>query len=111
MNWKVISATNAIRITSTGQPRCRASPVLTPPSQAPSATRVARDRGSGGSVGSGSGSETGVASGPGGTTVGRSGDDTRLESVAVIMYSASHASFATPSRDDPDSTLKSSPEG
>ena len=53
MNWNVISATNAIRITSTGQPRCRARPVLTPPSQAPSATRVARGRGSGGGGGFG----------------------------------------------------------
>ena len=34
----------AIRMTSTGQPRCRARPVLTPPSQAPSATRVALAR-------------------------------------------------------------------
>src|SRR5215212_3857924 len=111
MNWNVISATKAIRITSTGHPRCRTRPVLTPPSQAPSATRVARGRGSGGVVGSGPGSETGIAPSPGAATVGRSGDETRLESVAVIMYSASHASLATPSRDDPDSTLKSSPEG
>ena len=111
MNWNVISATNAIRITSTGQPRCRARPVLTPPSQAPSATRVARGRGSGGAVGSGPGSALDVAPRAVAATAGRSGDETRLESVAVMMYSASHASFATPSRDDPDSTPKSSPEG
>ena len=49
MNWKAIRATKPIRITITGQPRCRARPVQTPPSQAPSATRVARGR----TVGSG----------------------------------------------------------
>ncbi len=42
MNWKVIRATKVIRTTITGQPRCRASPVQTPPSQAPSGIRVAR---------------------------------------------------------------------
>jgi hypothetical protein len=42
MNWKVARATNAILTTINGQPRCRASPVQTPPSHAPSATLVAR---------------------------------------------------------------------
>ena len=42
MNWKVAKATNAILTTINGQPRCRASPVQTPPSHAPSATLVAR---------------------------------------------------------------------
>ena len=49
---EVIKATKAIRITSTGQPRCRARPVQTPPSQAPSATRVARRRPGGSPAGS-----------------------------------------------------------
>ena len=97
MNWKVIRATKAIRITSTGQPRCRASPVLTPPSQAPSATLVAR----GPSLRRG---ETGPArvagdarqgrgpAGGGASTAGAASprsaapaDGTRRESVAVMI--------------------------
>ena len=46
MNWNVASATKAILTAINGQPRCRANPVQTPPSQAPSATRVARGRSS-----------------------------------------------------------------
>src|ERR671917_2797433 len=125
MNWNVISATKAIRIGSTGQPRWRARPVLTPPSQAPSATRVARGRSRGedgspvsglgedGAPASGLGEDGSPVSGPGGAsiagaaTTGSPGDETCLESVAVIMYVASHAGSSTPSGDDPDSTLKS----
>src|SRR4029450_374556 len=44
MNWKVANATNATLTAISGQPRCRASPVQTPPNHAPSATRVARGR-------------------------------------------------------------------
>ena len=47
MNWKVAKATKAILTAISGQPRCLASPVQTPPSQAPSATRVARGLSSG----------------------------------------------------------------
>ena len=43
-NWTIIRATKVIRTASTGQPRCRAKPVHTPPIIAPSATRVARGR-------------------------------------------------------------------
>ena len=43
-NWTSSRPTKPMRITITGQPRCRASPVQTPPRIAPSATRVARGR-------------------------------------------------------------------
>ncbi len=44
MNWARASPTNPIRTTISGQPRCRARPVQTPPSRAPSLTRVALGR-------------------------------------------------------------------
>ena len=42
MNWTNNNPTKPIRMTSTGQPKWRANPVQTPPSTAPSGTRVAR---------------------------------------------------------------------
>src|SRR6478609_1175579 len=116
MNWNVIRATKAIRTTITGHPRCRASPVQTPPSQAPSATRVARGRpevsvpgvAGVGTLAAEGGLCGGAAPPDGPGPVGGPAElSRRLESVVVMMSLLSHVRRPRTSRVLPHST----PEG
>jgi hypothetical protein len=92
MNWVTTSATKPTRMTITGQPRCRANPVQTPPSMAPSGTRVARrrplpDSALGCSVPTGGVRVVSPRAAPG---VAAGAAWTRLESVLDMMLLGSH---------------------
>ena len=101
------SPTNPIRITITGQPRCRASPVQTPPRIAPSATRVARGR-----DGFSSAPGPAVSSGIPGVSVGApmagrseaSGWRCAPKPVVDMMTTASHSTGSQTSRVTPERT-------